>query len=71
MNSFAFTGHLTLPSRGASISGNVALGVLAIVSGLVASVSEALDVWDLDDNLTIPIFCGLGLGAFLWVFSGS
>ncbi|KAK4503573.1 hypothetical protein PRZ48_004488 [Zasmidium cellare] len=81
INSFAFDGGLTLPSQAreyfglsnsqASISGPAALGVMAVVSGLVASVSEAIDIFGLDDNLTIPILCGAGLGAFLWAFGGS
>lgn len=81
LNRFAFDGTLTLPSQmreyfglsssQASVSGAVALGVMAIVSGLVASVSEAIDIFGLDDNLTIPILTGTGLGAFLWAFGNS
>ena len=77
---FAFNGQLTLPSSirtalsldatEASISGPLALGVVSIMSGFVASASEAVDLWGLDDNLTIPILCGLGLSAFMWAFSG-
>jgi diacylglycerol kinase (CTP) len=77
-NSFAFTGTLTLPSQAraalglstqhASISGWAALAVMSVIAGLAASVSEAIDLWDLDDNLTIPILCGIELGAFLWAF---
>jgi len=79
--SFAFTGTLMLPVRvrqqlglsekQASIDGSLALCVISVVTGLVASVSEAIDLWDLDDNLTIPILSGLGLGGFLWAFGGS
>ena len=78
VNSFAFQGTLTLPQqareqlhmgvRQATISGPLAIAVLSIVSGVVVSVSEAIDLWGLDDNLTIPVFCGLGLGPFLWLF---
>lgn len=78
--SFAFTGTLALPTgvrkllvlseEQASIDGSMALCVISIVTGLVASVSEAIDLWDLDDNLTIPILSGLGLGGFLWAFGG-
>ena len=77
-NAFAFQGTLTLPVvvrdrfglglREATISGWSALGVLSVFSGLTASVSEAIDLWGLDDNLTIPILSGIGLGGFLWVF---
>ena len=78
VNSFAFQGTLTLPAfvrdrlqmsvQQASISGTPAVAVMSVVSGVVVSVSEAIDLWGLDDNLTIPVFCGLGLGAFLWAF---
>ncbi|WPG99974.1 CTP-dependent diacylglycerol kinase 1 [Acrodontium crateriforme] len=80
VNSFAFTGSLTLPSQArailgvteeqGTITGSLALGTLSIVSGLVASVSEAFDLWGLDDNLTIPIFSGIGLGTILWALDG-
>lgn len=80
-NRFAFQGSLTLPLQArerlhlgleeATISGPPAVAVMSIISGLVASVSEATDVFHLDDNLTIPILCGAGLGAFLWVFGAS
>jgi diacylglycerol kinase (CTP) len=78
VNSFAFQGTLTLPAfvrdrlsmsmQEATISGPPALAVLSVVSGVVVSVSEAIDLWGLDDNLTIPIFCGIGLSAFFWCF---
>lgn len=77
-NSFAFEGTLTLPrqvrealglgGKQASIDGVLALGVLSLITGLAASVSEAIDLWGFDDNLTIPILCGIELGAFLWGF---
>ena len=81
VDSFAYDGRLVLPSSmrevlalsesQAQITGSLALWALAIVSGLVASVSEAIDIFGLDDNLTIPILSGAGLGAFLWAFGGS
>jgi len=77
-NRFAFDGHLTLPlqvrqwlniSKGeATVDGNLALLIVSIWSGLVASVSEAIDIFGLDDNLTIPILCGIGLAGFLKCF---
>lgn len=80
-NSFAFQGKLTLPTQirdrcylsmqQATITGWVAVAVLSVVAGVVVSVSEAIDLWGLDDNLTIPVLCGIGLGGFLWVFGGS
>lgn len=78
INAFAFDGTLALrpavrETLGLSkdqgfVTGNTALAVVAVVSGLVASVSEAIDLWGLDDNLTIPILSGIGLGAFFWAF---
>lgn len=75
-NSFAFQGTLTLPAllreklglglRQATIDGPLALATLSVITGLVVSGSEAIDLWGLDDNLTIPISCGMGLGAILW-----
>jgi diacylglycerol kinase (CTP) len=77
---FAYRGVLTLPEKArevlglkvdeARIEGPLAMGALALVSGVVASVSEALDVFGLDDNLTIPILSSIGLGVFLWAFAG-
>jgi len=74
-NRFAFGGHLTLPlqvrqwfnisKKQATVDGSLALLIVSIWSGLVASVSEAIDVFGLDDNLTIPILCGIGLAGFL------
>jgi diacylglycerol kinase (CTP) len=76
---FAYSGELVLPEpvrevlglgmNEARIEGKLAMGALALVSGFVASFSEALDVFGLDDNLTIPILSSIGLGAFLWAFA--
>ncbi|KAF2215853.1 hypothetical protein CERZMDRAFT_34287 [Cercospora zeae-maydis SCOH1-5] len=81
VNSFAFQGVLTLPApaseylgldlKQATIAGPVALGVMSVVAGLIASISEAIDLWGLDDNLTIPMLCSAGLGAFLWACGSS
>lgn len=75
VNSFAFDGHLTLPLQArqalnlskaqATITDVPALAVMSIWAGLVASVSEAIDIFGLDDNLTIPLLCGLWLEGFL------
>lgn len=75
---FAFTGYLTLRPElrqllgsfkdQTTVGGYTALAVVALVSGVVASGSEAIDLWGLDDNLTIPILSGLALGAFFWAF---
>ena len=75
---FAFQGVLTLPSKArdtlglsvaqSSISGYVALGAMSVCAGIVASASEAIDLFGWDDNLTIPVLCGAGLWGFLRVF---
>ncbi|KAF3040483.1 hypothetical protein E8E12_005677 [Didymella heteroderae] len=77
-NAFAFQGALALPvqlqqSLGLSaaesmITGHLALGVMSLVTGIVASGSEALDLFGWDDNLTIPALCGAGLWTFLRIF---
>lgn len=73
---FLFKGILQLPSvaqessglEQASIGGSVALGVVSVWSGLVASVSEVIDLFGWDDNLTIPVLSGLGLWGFFKIF---
>ena len=79
-NAFAYQGVLTLPAgarealggldvKSASVQGWAALAVVSVVSGLVASASEAVDLFGWDDNLTIPVLCGAGLWGFLSVFA--
>lgn len=78
-NSFAFQDYLMLPTQvqqllglsaaQSSITGYAALGVMSLVTGIVASGSEALDLFGWDDNLTIPVLCGAGLWGFLRVFT--
>jgi diacylglycerol kinase (CTP) len=77
-NAFAFQGILTLPAQlqqplrlpadQSTITGHLALGVMSLVTGIVASGSEALDLFGWDDNLTIPVLCGAGLWSFLRIF---
>ncbi|KAH7383175.1 hypothetical protein BKA66DRAFT_418121 [Pyrenochaeta sp. MPI-SDFR-AT-0127] len=77
-NAFAYQGVLALPAHArdtlglsftqASVKGYWALGVMSVAAGIVASASEAIDVFGWDDNLTIPILCGAGLWGFLRVF---
>jgi diacylglycerol kinase (CTP) len=75
---FMFTGVLRLPhvvanavglpdSR-ATVSGALALGVVSVWSGFVASASEVADVFGWDDNLTIPVLSGFGIWGFLKLF---
>lgn len=77
--SFMFKGTLSLPesfndgmASGAGdvgvLNGWAALGVMSLWSGIVASTSELIDVFGLDDNLTIPILSGAGLWTFLKLF---
>ena len=74
---FLFRGHLSLPDaikeplkitteRG-TVGGLVALGMVSLWSGIVASASEAIDIFGWDDNLTIPVLSGLGLWGFFKV----
>jgi diacylglycerol kinase (CTP) len=74
-----FTGTLSLPEAvriavgltesQASISGALALGILSVWTGFVASASEVVDIFGWDDNLTIPVLSGLGMWGFLKVFA--
>lgn len=78
---FMFTGTLTLPTaikegllgwKGENegvVGGWVALGVVGIWSGIVASASEVVDLFGWDDNLTIPVLSGIGLWGFFKTFS--
>lgn len=75
---FAFRGTLCLPSQArallgwsvqqSTVSGGWALGIMSLCAGVVASVSEAVDLWGWDDNVTIPMLCGAGIWGFLSVF---
>lgn len=77
-HAFAFQGVLTLPLQvretfslsvsQASVTGHVALGVMSLAAGIIASASEAIDVFGWDDNLTIPVLCGAGLWSFVKMF---
>ncbi|KAF2458738.1 hypothetical protein BDY21DRAFT_385201 [Lineolata rhizophorae] len=78
-NAFEFRGSLRFPGKlggllgcgeaaGGTLEGGWALGVVSVWAGLVASVSEAVDVFGWDDNLTIPVLCGAGLWGFFKVF---
>jgi len=75
---FMFQGTLGLPqyfsnilglSEGqARIGGPVALGIMSLWTGFVASASEVVDLFGWDDNLTIPVLSGIGVWGFLKVF---
>ena len=76
--SFMFRGQLSLPEavkegiglidEQGRVGGLVALGIVSLWSGFVASASEVVDLFGLDDNVTIPILSGLGLWGFFKVF---
>lgn len=75
---FMYTGTLSLPEavRGllgwtdgqGSITGPLALGVMSVWTGFVASASEVVDLFGWDDNLTIPVLSGVGIWGFLKLF---
>ena len=78
-DSFQYQGRLALPEvvkqglgldgkESGSIGGWLALGAMSLWTGFVASASEVVDLWGLDDNLTIPVLSGIGLWGFLKVF---
>lgn len=50
------------------VSGSLALGLMSVVTGVIASLSEFVDVYNWDDNLTIPLFSSIGLWCFLKTF---
>ena len=81
-DAFMYQGTLSLPrdlrylltwpkGMKAEISGTAALVVMSLCTGLIASVSEFVDVMGWDDNLTIPVLSSLGLWGFLRVFGGG
>ena len=75
---FLFRGDLSLPEAfrkplglskaNSTVSGWVALGIVSLWSGIVASASEVVDIFGWDDNVTIPILSGLGLWGFYRIF---
>ncbi|KIV95163.1 hypothetical protein PV10_02844 [Exophiala mesophila] len=77
-NGFMYQNRLSLPSQVKELLGwgpdqgvlvgNPALAVMSVCTGLVASLSELIDIWGWDDNLTIPLLSSAGLWAFLRFF---
>lgn len=61
-------GYLGWSASQGTITGTVALGVMSVVTGFIASASELIDLWGWDDNLTIPLLSSFGLWGFLKVF---
>lgn len=48
--------------------GGLALAAMSLVTGLIASASEAVDAWGLDDNVVIPVLSAVGIWGVLKVF---
>ncbi|KAI9673825.1 MAG: hypothetical protein M1829_003943 [Trizodia sp. TS-e1964] len=78
VDAFMFTGSLSLPlavtrylgwrhTQG-TVTGALALVAISAWTGFVGAASELVDVFGLDDNLTIPVLSGLGLWGFLKLF---
>lgn len=75
---FMFKGTLSLPSAvtnalgvsqaAATVTGTLALTIVSLWSGFVASASEVVDIFGWDDNLTIPLLSGIGIWGFLKLF---
>ncbi|KAF6744298.1 hypothetical protein DFP72DRAFT_1095286 [Ephemerocybe angulata] len=59
--------------RGAGGGGVLGLLAIGVVAGLVSGVAEALDLGNLDDNLTLPIISGSCLFGFfkLWEYGAA
>ena len=75
---YMFQDRLTLPLQAKAylgwkaedgiITGTPALVIMSLVTGLIASVSELIDIFGWDDNLTIPVLSSIGLWSFLRCF---
>jgi diacylglycerol kinase (CTP) len=53
---------------GVSVVGGWALAVVSFVTGVIASASEAMDVFGLDDNVVIPVVSAVGIWGVLKAF---
>ncbi|KAL7272273.1 Diacylglycerol kinase [Rhizina undulata] len=62
-----WSGRLGIEGVG-EVKGGWALAVMSVVTGLVASVSEAMDVCGLDDNVVIPVLSAVGVWGVLKLF---
>lgn len=47
----------------------IPLPLLCIGSGIVGGVAEALELGGVDDNLSLPILCALGIKAVVWTWN--
>ena len=64
----AVTHAVGIPKNMATITGSLALTIMSVVSGFIASASEVVDIYGWDDNLTIPVLSGIGIWGFLKIF---
>lgn len=62
-------GKLGWKKDAGKVGGLVALAVMSVVTGLVASLAELVDLFGWDDNLTIPVLSAGGLWGFLRWFA--
>lgn len=62
-----WSGRLGIEGVG-ELSGALAVGVMSVVTGVIASASEVVDAWGLDDNVVIPILSAMGIWSVLKVF---
>jgi diacylglycerol kinase (CTP) len=58
---------LGIPCVG-ELTGGWALTAMSLLTGAVASLSEMLDAWGLDDNVVIPVASAAGMWGLLKVF---
>lgn len=60
--------YLGLTETQTTVRGGLALSIMSLWTGFIASTSEAANVFGFDDNLTIPALTGIGMWGFLKVF---
>lgn len=63
-----FFGQASQNLNQTTLTGSTAMLVMTLCTGLIASVSEFIDVLNWDDNLTIPLFSSAGIWLFLKAF---
>ncbi|KAK6346991.1 hypothetical protein TWF696_007083 [Orbilia brochopaga] len=67
-NALSYGGTLWLPALG-RVGGQLALGIASVVTGVIGSASELVDLWGLDDNVVIPVLSAAGIWGFFRVFT--
>ncbi|KAH8148791.1 uncharacterized protein LAJ45_07134 [Morchella importuna] len=66
VNAVTWAGKLGV--EGMQLEGGWALGLMSLVTGLIASASEAVDAFGLDDNVTIPVLSAVGVWGVMKLF---